>query len=236
MLVRLDSTYFYSRHSQLKQLFPTLFANWVREQERLSIVRHALSDLLTVDGNSQEAVFTRVVQTMEHFHGVVSPDDGRYVPRSVWRRFTQWLEMQFPDLWSEAEPSERSELLRHKAPLIGRIGAVNSLSFRTRIRALFDAVPGQQLMPLIDNPRNAAEYLDSLLPRIEATRNYLTHFSADQRDLTFTGDQLETPTLQCWSVLIFAVARFLGLSDKVAGDLALAARKTMFLVGAKTQL
>src|SRR6185369_16264169 len=127
-------------------------------------------------------------------------------------------------------------LLRAKDPLIGRIRGINSLSFRSRIRSLFEAVPPRQLMPMIDNPGDIPGFLDHFMPRLEATRHYLTHFSPDQRERAFGSGELEKPTLQCWSVLIFSLARFLGLSDELAGDLGLAARKSLFLVGTDAQL
>jgi hypothetical protein len=236
MLVRLDRRYFYSQHRSLKQHFPTLLATWAREQERLAVVRHTLSDLLTVDGISPEAVFMRVVQTMEYFHGLLSSDEERYVPKPVWRSFTGWLAKQFPDCWSEGSPDDRSKLLEHKTTLIRRIQGVNTLSFRTRIQFLFDAVPARELMPLLDNPRDATEYLNILIPRIEGSRHYLTHFNPDQRKLAFTANELEAPTLQCWSILVFNLIRFLGLDNELAGDIALAARRTMFLVGTNAYL
>lgn len=236
MLVRLDPNYFYSDHAKVREQFQPLLNAWLSNSEILTIVRHTLSDLLTVDGTSPEAVFTRVVQTMEHFHGLVSSDEHRYVSRSTWRAFTNWLSEHFPSCWSGAQPDQAAELLNARDPLIGRIRGVNSLSFRSRIRSLFEAVPPRELMPMIDNPRDAPTFLDDFMPRLEATRHYLTHFSAHQRELAFGSGELESPTLQCWSVLVFSLARFLGLTDELAGDLGLAARKTLFLVGTDAQL
>lgn len=236
MLVRLDPRYFYSQHAQVKPQFESLLAKWLEERERLTVIRHTLSNLLTVDGVSPEAVFMRVVQTMEHLHGLVKPQESRYVSRAVWKAFTDWLDKHFPECWASGGPAEHAELQAAKQPLIGRIKGVNSLSFRTRLRELFDAVPGREIMPLIDNPPDIAVYLDAFMAKVEATRNYLTHFSAEQRERAFPVEDLETPTLQCWAVLIFTLSRFLGLSDELAGDMALAARKTLFLVGSNTQL
>ena len=236
MLVRLDPYYFYCRHADIRDQFPDLLTAWLRHSDTLTVVRHTISDLLTVDGTSPEAVFTRVVQTMEHFHGLVFSDESRYVSRSTWRGFTDWLDEHFGEVWPEATPEQREALNKAKLPLVGRIRGINSLSFRSRIRALFEAVPPSELMPIIDNPRDNNSFLDEFIPRVEATRHYLTHFSAHQRSLAFPRDQLKTATLQCWSVLVFSLARFLGLGDDKAGDLALAARETLFLVGTDAKL
>ena len=236
MVVRQDPVYFYTRHDQIRESFPDIFFTWFQEADRLSVIRSTLADLLTVDGTSAEAVFTRVVQTLEHFHGLIDSGDGRYVPKALWRRFTRWLRGEYPDCLPDATSEELRSLQAAKDALIGRIGGINSLSFRTRIRALFEAIPGKELMPILRNPPDVSKYLDESILRIEATRHYLTHFDPEQRELAFGHDELETPTLECWSVLMFHLASLLGMSSEAAGDLALAARDTMFLVGAELQL
>jgi hypothetical protein len=86
-------------------------------------------------------------------------------------------------------------------------------------------------MPLLDNPGNPDAYLDEFLRRVEATRNYLTHFSSKLKADAFDGKDLERAALQCWAVLLFNISFFLGVREEVAGEIAWAGRKSMFLVG-----
>ena len=233
-LVRRDARYFYSDHESVKDQFQTLLTAWLANAQRLSVVRETLTDLLTVDGTSPAAVFTRVVQTMEHFHGLASSGEHRFVSRATWRGFIRWLNEHLPACWPEATEAQAEELRNAREPLVARMGHINTWSFRSRIRALFEAVPTSHLMPLIDNPSDAETFLCSFMPRLEATRNYLTHFDEALREKAF--EDLETPTLQCWSVLIYSIAQFLGLSETLSARLAIAARKTLVLVRSGAQL
>ncbi len=236
LVVRRASSQFNVRHDDIRSELNVLLREWLEKEDVLTVVRSTLTDLLTVDGLTPEAVFTRIVQTMEHLHGVVSEEQGRYVTRGTWRNFCDWLESVFPEAWENAQPEELACLTTERGALLGRIRGVNSLTFRSRLRALFDRVPGRELMPVIDNPPNVEQYLDNLLPRLEATRNYLTHFSAKNREQALAGKDLERAALQCWAVLLFTLARFLGVSENLAGDIALAGRRAMFLVGTDAQL
>ena len=231
LLVRLGASEFYVRHRTVRNDLGVLVREWFAKEKILRVIRGSLTDLLTVDGLTPEAVFTRIVQTMEHLHGVVSEEKGRYVAKSTWRRFCTWLDGVFPGDPGVDESEELKKLETHREPLIGLIRGVNSLTFRSRLRSLFDKVPGRELMPLLDNPGNADAYLDEFLRRVEATRNYLTHFRSKLEEDAFVGEDLERAALQCWAVLLFNLSLFLGAREELAGDIALAGRRSMFLVG-----
>lgn len=236
VLIRLDPHYFYSTNAKIGAQFEALLRAWLENTDKLSVIRNTISDLLTIDGTSPQAVFTRVVQTLEHFHGLVFPGEHRYVPQSTWRGFVKWLGRNFPNCWEGANKEQTASLWAASAPLISRIGGINSLSFRSRIRSLFEAIPANELMLMIDYSWDSSSFLDEFLPRLEATRNYLTHFSPELQSRAFIGAELEAATLRCWSILVFTVARFLGLPNELAGDLGIAARKTLFLVRTDAQL
>jgi hypothetical protein len=231
LVVRLEDNQFYVRHETVRNDLGVLAREWFAKEEILRVIRGSLIDLLTVDGLTPEAVFTRIVQTMEHLHGVVSEEKGRYVAKRTWRRFCAWLDEVFPGKPGVDDSEELKELKTHREPLIGQIRGVNSLTFRSRLRSLFDRVPGRELMPLLDNPGNPDAYLDEFLRRVEATRNYLTHFSSKLKADAFDGKDLERAALQCWAVLLFNISFFLGVREEVAGEIAWAGRKSMFLVG-----
>lgn len=231
LLVRLGAAQFYMRHKTIRKDFKVLVKEWFAKEKTLRVTRGSLTDLLTVDGLTPEAVFTRIVQTMEHLHGVVSEEKGQYVAKGTWRRFCDWLDGVFPGEPRVDESEELKKLLSHREPLIGQIRGVNSLTFRSRLRSLFDRVPGRELMPLLDNPDNPDAYLDEFLRSVVATRNYLTHFNSKLEKQVFVGEDLERAALQCWAVLLFNLSLYLGVREEVAGYIALAGRRSMFLVG-----
>lgn len=236
MVVRLDERYFYSRFADIRSSFESVLTQWIQKADRLTVVRHTISDLLTIDGISPEGIFTRVVQTMEHFHGLVVVGQTRYVSDKTWNSFNLWLDEVFPAFWSDGDPSDQEELTRHKGAILGHYKGANRPTFRTRIEHLFRLVSEGQLMSIVDNPSNLEEYLRAFFPKVGSTRNYLTHFNTEDQRKAFTGSDLERATLQCWAVLIFCLARFLDLPAGVAGQMALQARRTMFLVGKKSDL
>jgi hypothetical protein len=208
-----------------------LVREWFAKEETLRVIRGSLIDLLTVDGLTPEAVFTRIVQTMEHFHGVVSDEKGQYVAKRTWRRFCAWLDAIFPGEPGLDDSDELRKLNTHREPLIGRIRGVNSLTFRSRLRSLFDRVPGRVLMPLLYKPSDKEADLDEFLRRVETTRNYLTHFHPKLEANAFVGKELERAALKCWAVLLYNISDFLGVREKVASDIAWAGKRSLFLVG-----
>ena len=129
---------------------------------------------------------------------------------------------------AEALPEANSEI---KGIIRSRIRGVNNLSFRSRIEELFRKVPLAQLMPLIDNPRDVDSFLERFLPRLEATRNYFTHFSTTQGETAWRKKgELEKAVLQCWAVMTFWLAKALDIDDQTAGAMADKANEAMFLV------
>ena len=99
-LVRIGETKFSVRHEAVRNDLEVLLREWFAKEKILRVIRGALTDLLTVDGLTPEAVFTRIVQTMEHFHGVVSEEKGRYVAKRTWRKFCVWLDEVDPIGWT----------------------------------------------------------------------------------------------------------------------------------------
>ena len=236
LVARLGTTQFSVRHETVRDDFEALLNGWFAKEEILRVIRGSLTDLLTVDGLTPEAVFTRIVQTMEHLHGVVFKEKGGYVAKQTWKRFCNWLDGAFPGETGVYAPEELHKLELSQKPLIGKIRGVNSLTFRSRLRSLFDRVPGRELMPVLDNPDKPDAYLDEFLRRVEATRNYLTHFNPKLEADAFFGRELERAALQCWAVLLFNIAFYLGVSKGVAGNIALTGRRSMFLVESDTSL
>jgi hypothetical protein len=78
--------------------------------------------------------------------------------------------------------------------------------------------------------------IGKFLRSIETTRNYLTHHDKRQALGALFGDDLQEAVFCCWAVLNFWLAKSLGLDDELAGDVAFAAKRAMFLVSKRTGL
>jgi ApeA N-terminal domain 1 len=224
IVTRLDPFYFTCHHRDIRSQFPSVLAAWFRREEELRVVTEGYAEALLLDGASPVSVFRHVVQLLEHFHGILWPESAVYVERSAWKGFLKWLK----EHCAEALPEVNSEI---KGIIRSRIRGVNNLSFRSRIEELFRKVPLAQLMPLIDNPRDVDSFLERFLPRLEATRNYFTHFSTTQGETAWRKKgELEKAVLQCWAVMTFWLAKALDIDDQMAGAMADKANEAMFLV------
>jgi hypothetical protein len=220
---RLEAKYFSCYHRDIRNQCPAMLNTWFRREDELRVVTEGYAEALLLDGASRESLFKQAVQLLEHFHGVVCQDADRYVDKSAWRRFVEWLGEHIAECLPEANEDTRHVIIR-------RIENLNSLSFRSRIEQLFRRLPLVKLMPLIGNPRDLDSFLGQFLPRLEATRHYLTHFDADQAKKAFPKEGLEEAVLQCWAVLTFWLANALGIDEQRAGSMAHKARGAMFLV------
>ena len=235
-VVRPEPRYFSTRHQAVRGVLPDLLASWFSKELQLSAVVNSYTDALLLDGTSPDSIFLRTVQTLEHFHGLLWPEESLYVAKPVWKKFLRWFKSSFPAELPEVAERDMLGLSSVKDIVVNRVAWLNNSSFRTRMLQLFRSMPGRELMPVLGNPANLESHLDQFILRLEATRHYLTHFSDKQRRLSFTADELEAVTLQCWAVLTFWLARFLELNEELAGDMALQASKAMFLVGLKERL
>ena len=167
LLVRLGETQCSVRHETVRNDLGVLIREWFAKKKELRVIRGALTDLLTVDGLTPEAVFTRIVQTMEHFHGVISEEKGLYVAKCTWRNFCTWLDGAYPGDLGVDDSEELEKLKNHHELFIERIKGVNSLSFRSRLNELFDRVPRSVLMPVLDNPDNINDYVFKFLKKLD---------------------------------------------------------------------
>ncbi len=229
-VVRQELKYFSTRHEAVRSVLPGIIRSWFLNRDKISVVVGAYAESLLTDGASRESIFLRTVQTLEHFHGILWPDEARYVPKTIWRRFLGWLRDNFPTSLSQVSPEDSERLNAIRGIVVSRISWLNDLSFRSRIERIFHEIPGRELMPILGNPPDLNFYLEGFMLRLEATRHYFTHFSEEQCSAAFARDELEGVTLQCWAALTFWLAHYLGFSDETAGDMALQASKAMFLV------
>jgi hypothetical protein len=234
-LLQSDPNHFNSRHKDIAASCSDLAERWFSRAERLATVRQAIVDLLTIDGASAGAVFARTVATLEHMHGLIAGDKGRYVPKLLWKRYVDSLKADFTSALIGASGDERAQLEASKDALVGRMREINSLTFQSKIRDLFDALDERHLMPILGNPEDAATYLDAFIPSVAATRNHLAHARSNTENV-LVGSDLEAATLRCWAILVYHTAIELGLDATLASDMALRARRAMFLVAPSSRL
>ncbi len=235
-VVQLDSEHFATRYRLIEGDLPRILTRWFERHKELLVVTRGYSEVLLNDGAYVESIFLQVVQLLEHFHGILMPDQKKYLAKSTWRSLLGWLRSQLAE-WLQKNADVSSETATIQGNLIAdRLGPLNTLSFRSRLEQLFRQMPARELNPVMGNPANLEEAVSAFLKSVEATRNYLTHHSEMQADLVVSGERLEEAVFRCWAVLSFWLAKCLDLSDEVGGDIAMAAKRAMFLVSRKTGL
>lgn len=236
-VVRLEPRYFTTMHETVRAHAPQIVAQWFAKRDQLETATRGYSEVLCAEGTMEQTVLLRTLQLLEHLHGVLWPSETKYVAKATMKRLVGWLRAKFPTDIEAVEAAEMALLQGRKEILLSRIGGLNELSFRSRIERMFREIPGGVLMPLLDNPRDLDETLKELLPRLEATRHFLTHFSEEQRALAYPKEEMEKITGCCWGVLTYWLARALGLEQSVSEDMALkSGRYAMFLVKGYTTL
>jgi hypothetical protein len=180
-VVRTESRYFSTHHRDYKESLPLILRAWFDRRTELAIAARAYTELLCTDGTSPEALFLRTVQTLEHFHGVLWKEESRYVKKGTFKRLGKWLRNNFPDTLAHVLPDEMQRLDSQKETLLSRIGGLNNLSLQSRLEKIFRELPARERMPILDNPRNIEEFLETFLKRLVATRHYLTHFNEEKK-------------------------------------------------------
>jgi hypothetical protein len=243
LVVQTDVQSFVSGYEQVSADFATATKGWFEKRETLSTVTRAYSEVLQNDGASEESVFLLIVQTLEHLHGIIFPSKSKYVSRSAWKKFRDWLAENVPDpfpgLESEGDSENKSTVDQRqlRTVVLDRINSLNKLSFRSRLGMLFREIPQGILMPIFDNPYpRVDEVLEEFLRQVEETRNYLTHYDKKLAESALKGKDLEKATARCWAVLTYWIATYIGFGPENSRRMALNAKRAMFLVAYKTQL
>lgn len=246
LLVQLDIHCFSSRFEDVSDEFQEAVRGWFTNLEILRTAATGFAELLQNDGASEEAVFLRLVQNLEHLHGVLFEERSRYLSKPAWRTFRSWLEEHVPcPLPGEVNPENKNEPEGEDASqrgglrqlILNRISSLNKISFRSRLEDLFRGIPVRWLYPILNNPHpDVTDPVDELIRAIEQTRNYLTHYDERLKNKALSGTELEKVAAQCWSVLTYWLTHRIGLSSDIAGRMALNSKRAMFLVAHKTRL
>jgi hypothetical protein len=233
-VVQVDPAHFSTRYQRLKDQFPSLVMQWFEQRDELLAVTRAYSETLINDGSYEETIFLRVVQTLEHFHGLLFASET-YFTKAGWVNFLDWLRDKFPDSIREdtAMPEGFASI---RDLVIQRISALNKLSFRSKLNQLFRQAPGHALMPVMGNPADLDAAISGFLRSVEVTRNYLTHYDPTQEKHALTGEKLQEAISFCWAVLTLWLANKLGLDDATSRSMAINSKRAMFLVSLRTGL
>lgn len=245
MVVRTDRDYLGVSYGEVAEQLPRIFQEWFRRHDELEIVVKGYAELLVNDGAPEETMFLRVCQVLEHFHGIVYPESSKYLPRAGWRQLLSWLTKHLPEPLPGNDSPDESAGCTDKRPerdnvrmiLISRIGALNQLSFRSKLSELMRGIVLRELFPILDNPPPDWEpWLERFLAGVEATRHYLTHFDERQRVMALKGREMEVATTRLFGILAFWLARSVGIDEAQAGNYGLNAKRAMFLIAPKTSL
>lgn len=234
--IRVDANYFSTRFADYGGKIPEIIKNWFERESELRVPTATYRELLCSDGASPETILLRTVQTLEHLYGLLWPTDSKYAKKATFRRFIQWMREGFPSSLEHVPSEEMTELEQHKETILSRIGGINDLSLRSKLEHLFNRIPQHSLMPILGNPSSSEEFLRKFIPRLEATRHYLTHYNPEQYELAFKPAEIEDAALLCWAVLTFWMGHSLGLDQIDSGEIALRAKMAMFLINSDVNL
>jgi len=116
-----DSHYLTTRYNDIKDSIQDVMKYWFSNYDKISVITSTYRKILTLEGESVRNIFMQVVQNLEHFHGVIFPNESRYLPKKKWRRVRDWLSEKLPnDLFVDDDcEGEHSHFLTNLA--LGRI-------------------------------------------------------------------------------------------------------------------
>jgi hypothetical protein len=225
---------FSTRLEEIAEQLPHLLRAWFNRTEELEVVMNAFKEVLLNDGAYEESLFLRVVQVLEHFHGVIFPgkNRNRYLDPKNWKSFTDCVRPNLAQALEDVGCSDDDI----KEILSKRIGSLNEFSFMSRLKNLINEIPGPELMPMLNNPADKDRGIDDFVRKIDKTRNFLIHHEQKHAKEALTGRQLRGAISSCWAILSYWLARSLGFSERMAGDIAYKAHYAIFRVGRKSAL
>ncbi len=235
-VIRTDSSLYCTTYNKFKEHYPNFLANWFANRQDLSVVIDTYKETLLNDGAYGENIFLRLVQTLEHLHGLAFEGKTKYCRKEQWRKFTEWLDKNALEIEGNDGDHQSEDRQPLRDIILRRISNLNELSLKSRIENLIYGVPGSLLMPILNNPKDAKKATSKLITEIDNTRNYLTHFRRSAKKRAALGKDLEENTAILWAILSYWLGKLLNLEDKVLSDISFQAKRAMFLVGRKTIL
>lgn len=217
-------------------VFPDILNSWLNKRHELEIVSNTIVEMLCGDGATPNTILLRTLQTLEHIHGLLWPDHTRYMSRRTFIALLKSIKNRFPNEISDFSAEEMKEITTNRDIIINRMGALNGVSFRSRIEKILREVPLNKLMPIINNPIDFDKFIVDFLDNIEASRHYLTHYNVDQKEKFFKRHEIENATILCWSILIYWVSTIVGIDQNFSGAIALKSKGSLFLTRPNVKL
>jgi hypothetical protein len=235
-IIRKDIFYFSTRYQEIEKELPDLFAKWFDKSDDLRIVIDSFANTILNEGAYEESIFLNIVQTLEHFYGLIFPTKSRLFEKTKWECFIEKLKITVPKYLAEASIVKSLEESSIPDQIINRIASLNIATFRSRLETLLFEMSQPPLMPLLDNPDDPDKAIKELLKKLEDTRNYLIHYNKDLAAKAFFDDDLRKACSTCWALLNYWIGKQIGLSDRIAGEIARKASRAMFFVSQKSKL
>lgn len=234
--IRTDSSLYCTRYDKLKDLFSGFIERWFENRSKLDVVVSSYKEILLNDGAYEDSLFLRIVQTLEHFHGIVFDKANKYCSKTEWKAFVDWFQKNTPepDKTDLDIPLEKLESLREIT--LNRLSGLNSLTLRSRLENLFDGVQSGCLWPAIGNPDEPRQHIKEIIQEIEDTRNYLTHYRQKLKSKRAVDRDLERNTALLWGLMAYWVGKFLKLPETELDEIAFKSTHAMFLTGRRTKL
>ena len=227
-----DRVDFSTRFEEVAEQLPQIFKAWFDDAEALTVVMNAYKEVLLNDGAYEESLFLSIVQVLEHFHGVLFPKENRYLDRSNWKSFIDCVQPYLAQALENVGCTSDDK----KEVLLKRLGSLNEFSFMSRLKKLINEIPEPKLMPILNNPEDRDRGIDDFARKLDKTRNFLIHHEQKHAAEALTGRQLRRTISSCWAILTYWLARSLGFSEQMAGNIAYRAQYAFFRVGRKSVL
>ena len=193
---------FSTRYVEIAEQLPQILKAWFNCAGELKVIMNTYKEMLLNDGSYEESLFLRIVQALEHFHGVIFPKDTRYLDPKAWKAFT---DLVLPNVTQALEDIgyKNDKGNNKKKILLDRFGFLNEISFMSRLKKLINEIPGPELMPLLNNPDNREKGIDEFVRKIDKTRNFLIHHEQKHAKGALKSHELRRAISSYWAILSY---------------------------------
>jgi hypothetical protein len=98
-VIRSERRYFTTTYASHHELMPTYVANWFAMRAEHEVASKAYSELLGSDGLTKELVILRILQTLEHMHSAIWPDQTKRVGETTFHTLRGRKTITDPCAW-----------------------------------------------------------------------------------------------------------------------------------------
>jgi hypothetical protein len=165
------------------------FANWIGTRELLGSVRDLYFGTLYNPGAYLQQQFLSLTQALESYHRIRIRSE-ELAPEKHGERLKRIV---------DSAPEEDKKWLEEK------LKWSNELTFRTRLKELFDG--------LVETVPSVIGDVDKFAGQVVDTRNYLTHYDPELKNRAASGTELSRITEKLKIVMQICLIRELGLNE-----------------------